>query len=177
MLSSVPGRVRRFLGSILDPRVYLHIFRVLHFYGYSHVNPRRKLHCGERVGIAPNVSLRNGERISIGSRSHIGERCSLWAGDSHGRITIGEEALFGPDVFVTASNYAFSDRSRPVYAQPRVERDVAIGARTWLGRGATVLPGVTVGEGAIVAAGAVVSRDVAPWTIVAGVPAHEIGRR
>lgn len=170
-------RVRRLLGSLLDPRIYLHIFRILHFYGYSHVAPRRRLECGERVNLAPNVSLRNGERISIGARSHIGERCSLWAGDSHGQITIGEDALFGPDVFVTASNYEFSDRTRPVYAQARVERNVEIGARTWLGRGVTVLPGVSIGEGAIVAAGAVVSRDVAPWTIVAGVPAHEIGRR
>jgi acetyltransferase-like isoleucine patch superfamily enzyme len=173
----VTTRVRRLLGSLLDPRIYLHAFRILHFYGYSHVGPRQRLQCGEGVGIAPNVSLRNGERISIGARSHIGERCSLWAGDSHGRITIGEDALFGPDVFVTASNYAFSDRERPVHTQPRIERDVEIGARTWLGRGVTVLPGVTVGEGAILAAGAVVSRDVAPWTIVGGVPAREIGRR
>lgn len=171
------ARLRRLFGSLLDPRIYLHVFRILHFYGYSHVGPRRKLQCGERVGIAPNVSLRNGERISIGARSHIGERCSLWAGDNHGRITIAEDALFGPDVYVTASNYEFSDRSLPVFAQPRVERDVRIGPMTWLGRGVTVLPGVTIGEGAIVAAGAVVSRDVEPWTIVAGVPAREIGRR
>lgn len=171
------ARLRRLFGSLLDPRIYLHVFRILHFYGYSHVGPRRKLQCGERVGIAPNVSLRNGERISIGARSHIGERCSLWAGDNHGRITIAEDALFGPDVYVTASNYEFSDRSLPVFAQPRIERDVRIGPMTWLGRGVTVLPGVTIGEGAIVAAGAVVSRDVEPWTIVAGVPAREIGRR
>ena len=177
MLRGVSARFRRLLTSVLDPRVYLHVVRILHFYGYSHVAPRRRMQCGERVGIAPNVSLRNGERISIGSRSHIGERCSLWAGDHHGRITIDEDALFAPDVFVTASNYAFSDRARPVFDQPKVERDVHIGARTWLGRGVTVLPGVTIGEGAIVAAGAVVSRDVEPWTIVAGVPAREIGRR
>ncbi|CEK17004.1 acyltransferase family protein [Chthonomonas calidirosea] len=40
-----------------------------------------------------------------------------------------------------------------------------------------ILPGVTVGEGAVVAAGAVVTRDVAPYTIVAGVPARKIGDR
>ena len=42
---------------------------------------------------------------------------------------------------------------------------------------AIVLPGVTIGEGAIVAAGAVVTRDVAPYTIVAGAPARPVGER
>ena len=44
----------------------------------------------------------------------------------------------------------------------------------WLGARCTILPGVTVGEGAIVAAGAVVHRDVAPNTLVAGVPARVV---
>lgn len=170
-------RLRRFLVSIIDPRPYLHMLRLVHFYNYSHVRERRRLQCGANVSMAPNASFRNGDRIVIGAGSHIGERCSLWAGESKGRIVIEHDALFGPDVFVTASNYEFADRSRPVMDQPRVEKDVVIGSSTWLGRGAVILPGVTVGEGAIVAAGAVVSRDVAPWTIVAGVPAREIGKR
>jgi acetyltransferase-like isoleucine patch superfamily enzyme len=127
--------------------------------------------------MAPNVSLRNGSRITIGSGSHIGERCSLWAGDTTGRITVERSALFGPDVFVTASNYTFSDPLMPVYEQRRVDRDVTIGARCWLGRGVVILPGVTIGEGAVVAAGAVVNRDVAKWSIVAGVPARQVGKR
>jgi acetyltransferase-like isoleucine patch superfamily enzyme len=170
-------RLMGFLASVLDPRPYVHLFRLVHYYNYSHVRQRRRLTLAAGVRMAPNVSLRNGERISIGAGSHIGERCSLWAGSSHGRIVIGHHSLFGPEVFVTASNYEFGDRSRPVMDQPRVERDVTIGGSTWLGRGAVVLPGVTIGEGAIVAAGAVVSRDVSPWTVVGGVPAREIGRR
>jgi carbonic anhydrase/acetyltransferase-like protein (isoleucine patch superfamily) len=47
----------------------------------------------------------------------------------------------------------------------------------WIGHGAIVLPGVTVGDGAVVAAGAVVTRNVEPYTIVAGVPARPIKRR
>ncbi len=46
-----------------------------------------------------------------------------------------------------------------------------------IGTGAVLLPGLTVGEGAIVGAGAVVTRDVAPYAVVAGVPAKELRRR
>ncbi len=54
---------------------------------------------------------------------------------------------------------------------------VIIGNDVWIGHAAIVLPGVTVGDGAVIAAGAVVSKDVAPYTIVGGVPAKTIRLR
>ena len=57
------------------------------------------------------------------------------------------------------------------------ENAVTIGHDVWIGHGATVLPGVSVGDGAVIGAGAVVSRDVAPYTIVGGVPARLIRER
>lgn len=51
---------------------------------------------------------------------------------------------------------------------------VSIGNKCWIGFGATILKGVTIGEGAVVGACAVVTRDVAPFTVVAGNPAREI---
>jgi len=59
----------------------------------------------------------------------------------------------------------------------RADQPVEIGHDVWIGHNATVLPDVTVGNGAVVAAGAVVSRDVEPYTVVAGVPAEPIRRR
>ena len=53
-------------------------------------------------------------------------------------------------------------------------RPVRIGDKVWVGANATILPGVTIGDGAIVAAGAVVTKDVAPRTVVGGVPAKVI---
>ncbi|MGH1565472.1 CatB-related O-acetyltransferase [Mumia sp. DW29H23] len=52
-----------------------------------------------------------------------------------------------------------------------------IGNDVWIGVNVTILRGVTIGDGAIVAAGAVVTKDVAPYTIVGGVPARPIRRR
>jgi hypothetical protein len=61
--------------------------------------------------------------------------------------------------------------------EKRRARRTVIGHDTWLGHAAQVKPEVTVGHGAVVAAGAVVTRDVAPYTIVGGVPARPLRRR
>ena len=54
---------------------------------------------------------------------------------------------------------------------------VTIGHDVWIGHGVTITAGVTVGTGAVIGAGAVVTKDVAPYTVVGGVPAREIKRR
>ncbi len=54
---------------------------------------------------------------------------------------------------------------------------VTIGHDVWIGQGVTVTAGVTVGDGAVIGAGAVVTKDVAPYTVVGGVPARFIKRR
>lgn len=59
----------------------------------------------------------------------------------------------------------------------RRSRRTAIGHDTWLGHGAQVRPEVTIGPGAVVAGGAIVTRDVAPYMIVAGIPAKPLRRR
>jgi acetyltransferase-like isoleucine patch superfamily enzyme len=169
-------RARALAASLVDPRAYLHLFRLLHYWNYAHVTPRRKARIGSGVRLAPNVSFRNGERIEIGARSHIGEFCSLWAGDRDGRIVIGEDALFGPRVYITASNYSYTSGS-PVWRQPRVEQDVVIGSDVWLGVRVVVLPGVTIGDGCVVAAGSVVTHDLPPGVVAAGVPARIIKAR
>lgn len=59
----------------------------------------------------------------------------------------------------------------------RLSRRVRIGHDTWIGHGAVIRPELTIGHGAVVATGAVVTRDVAPYTIVAGVPAARLRDR
>ena len=59
----------------------------------------------------------------------------------------------------------------------RQSRRAHIGADTWIGAGAMIKPEVTLGHGAVVAAGALVTKDVEPYTIVAGTPAKVLRRR
>lgn len=166
----------RALLSLIDPRCYLHALKFIHYVGYSHVHPRARMSIGARTGLSPNVSLRNGERIEIGQDCHIGERCFLWAGDSTGRIRIGNFVSFAPGVFVTASDYRFV-RGVPFRSQPKNERDILIGNDVWLGANVVVTAGVTIGDGCIVGAGAVVTKSIPANSIAVGVPARVIGQR
>lgn len=171
------SRLHNFLKSVLDPRVYVHGFRVLHFYNYSHVEQLRKLHRGSNVTFAPNVSFRNAERIWIGDGSHIGEYSTIWAGNSIGKVIIGNNALFAGHVTLTASNYGVVVGAGPIMDQPKSEQDIIIGDDVWLGANVVVLAGVSVGTGAVVGAGAVVTKDLPANAIAVGVPARVVSYR
>jgi acetyltransferase-like isoleucine patch superfamily enzyme len=164
------------LRSFVDPMTYFHAVRMLHYYGYSHVQPRRKLTMGPGATIAPNVSLKNAERITIGAATKVGERAFLWAGDTTGRIAIGDHCRFGPEVYITASDYGVLP-DRNIAEQPRNERDVVIGNDVWLGARVFVAAGVTIGDGCVVSAGSVVTRSLPPNSIAAGFPARVVRRR
>lgn len=173
---SAPQRLLRLLGGMLDPRAWLHLVRMVNYWNYSHVIPRRKLTLGASPNLSPDAVFANPERIVIGDRLRLGSRCHLWAGPGHGRIVIGDDVLFGPDCLVTASGYRFND-GHPVTAQAMEEADVILGRDVWLGAKVIVLPGSTIGDGAIIAAGAVVRGTIPPMAIAAGVPARVVGTR
>ncbi|MGO9609450.1 MAG: acyltransferase [Verrucomicrobiia bacterium] len=167
--------LRGFLAAI-DPRAYLHLLRMVNYYNYTHVKPRRRIKCGSGAAISPDVSFANPERIEIGQNVSIGSRCHLWAGPASGRIVIGDDCLFGPEVMITAAEYRFNDGT-PVTRQKMDEGDIIIGKDVWLGARVVILSGVAIGNGAIVGAGAVVTKSVNAGAIVVGQPARVVGHR
>ena len=107
---------------------------------------------------------------TAGRTSPFGKEVFLNAGcrfQDQGGITIGNGVLIGHNVVLSTLNH--DPRPPGAWLHPA---PIVIGDRVWIGSNATVLPGVTIGDGAIVAAGAVVTKDVAPNTVVAGVPAR-----
>lgn len=108
-------------------------------------------------------------KISIGNGVWINRGCefygSMLAGNAH--ITIGDHCALGPRVRVLSATHDYHRLDLPDRAA-----SVTIGHHVWIGAGTTILPGVSIGDGAVVAAGSVVTRDVAPFSIVAGNPAR-----
>jgi acetyltransferase-like isoleucine patch superfamily enzyme len=161
---------------LVRPGTWKRLVRVANFLSYDGA-PLALATVGAGARLSPTVSVRHGERVTVGAGAQIGQGCSLWAGGHTGAIVIGDHALLAPEVFVTAANYDFDAGGGPVMDLPMREATVTIGANTWLGTRVVVLPGVTIGEGTVVAAGAVVTRDLPPGVLAAGVPARVLRKR
>ncbi|WP_299153983.1 acyltransferase [uncultured Tateyamaria sp.] len=152
------------------------MLKILNFYNYSHVTPLRKVKQGRSISISPNVWFAEPERIEIGDNAHLGGRCMIWAGPTVAKIVIGADALFGPEVMITAASYRYND-GPCVTKQNMNEADVIIGRDVWLATRVVVLPGTTIGDGCIVAAGAVLSGTYPAMSIIAGAPAKVVSTR
>jgi acetyltransferase-like isoleucine patch superfamily enzyme len=166
----------RLFASALDPRAWLHLVKIVNYYNYSHVAPLRSVSFAGARNVSPDAVFQNPERIVIGHRVRIGSRCHLWAGPGHGRIIIGDDVLFGPEVLLTAATYRH-DLGHPVTDQPMAEADIEIGNDVWLATRAVILPGTRLGDGCIVAAGTVVRGEFPPMSIIAGSPARIVSQR
>lgn len=121
----------------------------------------------EGVGLFPPFTTDCGLNTHLGADVFINAGCRF---QDQGGIHIGDRALIGHNCVIATLNHNM-DPARRANLLPA---PVRIGADAWLGSNVTVLPGVAIGEGAVVAAGAVVTHDVAPRTVVSGVPAKLI---
>ncbi|MBC1795571.1 2,3,4,5-tetrahydropyridine-2,6-dicarboxylate N-acetyltransferase [Listeria booriae] len=115
----------------------------------------------DQVEIGDNAVIMMGASINIGSVIGEGTMIDM-------NVVLGGRATVGKNCHVGAGS-VLAGVVEPPSAQPVIiEDDVVIGANV------VVLEGVRVGKGAVVAAGAIVTKDVAPYTVVAGIPAKEI---
>lgn len=142
-----------------------------------------------RLGRWTEIAERTSFQDSVlGDYSYLMQDCRVWCAE------IGKFSNIAAAVRINATNHPtwrptlhhFTYRASDYWEDAAHEEEffewrrgnrVVIGHDTWLGHGSTVLPGVTVGDGAVVGSGAVVTRNVAPYTIVAGVPARPIRDR
>jgi acetyltransferase-like isoleucine patch superfamily enzyme len=133
---------------------------------------RGKVRCGDRSLIAADCFLRG--PIRLGEDVSINPRCQLHGGMSG--ITIGDGSRVAAGATMFAYNHGIDADSR-VMDQPCTSRGITIGQDVWIGANASIVDGVTVSDHGVVGMGAVVTKDVAPWTIVAGNPARVVGDR
>ena len=123
---------------------------------------------GDGFTLIPPFYADHGPNITVGNKVFIGPHCAF---TGHAPIDIADEVMIAHKVNLVTSGHPVEPERRREYI---TAAPISIGPNVWIGAAATVLPGVHIGEGSVVAAGAVVTRDVAPATLVAGVPAKVV---
>lgn len=109
------------------------------------------------------------KNLSIGKNSVVNAKCRI---DTRGEVIIGANVSISNEVIILTADH---DVDTPEMRGR--ERKVQIDDYVWIGTRAIILPGVTIGKGALIAAGAVVTKNVEPFTVVAGIPAKVIKNR
>jgi acetyltransferase-like isoleucine patch superfamily enzyme len=177
-------RVKLKLGSLiaryLVPRplvslIYFFKFRCI-------IHPRAQVQLSSKMRFGAQTTIRQYAIIvTSGGRVTFGRGCELgpfsMVGTKSADLLIGDHVRIGPHVSVIAANRNYQRRDILIVDQGIRERGITIGNDVWIGAGSIITDGVQIGEGAVIASGAVVAKDVAPYSIVGGVPAKVIGER
>jgi acetyltransferase-like isoleucine patch superfamily enzyme len=113
--------------------------------------------------------------LAIGPRVNIGAGCILYASTE---LRIGADTMLAAMCYVGGGRYTTRGRTEiPIASQSLPRLGVVIEDDCWLGAGVIVIDGVRIGRGSVIAAGAVVTADVAPYSVVAGVPGRLVATR
>lgn len=127
--------------------------------------------CGDKTIIHHNVLFNVGSNIELGEGALLNRYVML---DDRASLTIGAYTMVAAGVTIETHTHPFDDFSQPIAISGRQGRPVSIGPNTVLGYNVVVMAGVNVGERCIVGANSVVTKDVADFTVVGGVPAKPI---
>jgi len=141
---------------------------------------KKFMSCGSNVYLGKN-NVFYYDHISIGSNVIFGTDSEFMA--ARANIIIGNDVMFGPHVYIATGNHRTDIPGRPMISitneekLPENDQDVVLEGDNWIGMCSVILKGVTIGKGAVVGAGSVVTRDVRPYSIVAGNPAKLLHMR
>lgn len=107
-----------------------------------------------------------------GTRLKVGKFCSFAL-----NVTIILGGEHRTDWVTTYPFNTFFEKAKDYEGHPHSKGDIVIGNDVWIGYGVILLSGITIGDGAAIGAGSVVTKDVAPYAVVAGNPAQQIKLR
>ena len=170
LISSAPTswKIRRLLWSMVQSTLY-------HYSFHTWSNWRAMLLRLFGAQIGKRCIIRRTSRVYypwllvIGELAVIGDKAEIY---NLGEITIGDRAMVSQEAYLCAGTHDHTQLALPLVTKP-----IAIGNDAWICARAFIGPGVKVGEGAVVGACAMVTKDVAPWMIVAGNPAQVVKER
>jgi acetyltransferase-like isoleucine patch superfamily enzyme len=129
---------------------------------------------GNNVFIDYGCYFRYPSKMIIGNNVSINRKCGFYGSLLGGNYTIkiGENVAIGPEVTFFGAGHDQSD-----LMLSDIGGNIIIEDNVWIGGKSILLHGITIGQGSIVAAGSVVTKDVEPYSIIAGIPAKMIKRR
>ena len=175
--------------------IYMHIVHARYYIQFSKIGRRCFIGMRARINQCKYISMGdqcrigNDCRISVykefggevntpelifGDRVYMGYHISILCAD---KILIKDDVLMASYIMITSENHGMDVEGEIGYGKQKLTtQPVTIENGGWIGEKAIILPGVTIGEKAIVAAGAVVTKDVPPYTVVAGNPARILKR-
>jgi acetyltransferase-like isoleucine patch superfamily enzyme len=157
------GRVDNILGRRTAITIGQNCVISGHLLVYAHAG---SIQIGDWVFIGTGTSIWSSANITIGNRVLISHNVNILDNNAH---PMDAKARFAQSKAILSTGHPRTD--------PGIESaPVRICDDAWISYGASILRGVTIGEGAIVGAASVVTRDVEPWTVVAGNPARVIRR-
>lgn len=122
--------------------------------------------CGENCSFYMPIYIAGPENVELGDKVSIAPFVHIWG---HGGLNIGNRVMIGSNSVITTLTH---DYNQDVMFGTLIKKRIVIEDDVWIGAHSTILPGITVGKGAVVGAGSVVTKDVAPYSIVVGVPAR-----
>lgn len=137
-----------------------------------------KINCKDKasVNLAPDTVFMFHENIHIGKNTYINNNGFIKA-SKNASIIIGDNCLISYNVHMRTDVHKYSSSKININQQGHSEADIVIGNDVWIGYGAQIMSGVTIGDGAVIAAGAIVTKNIEPYSVVAGVPARVIKYR
>ena len=134
--------------------------------------------CGKNLNVGLRVKIQVPGNIYIGE--NVGLNYGVWmAANYHeeGKIIIGNNVLIGPYTIMHSGNHNYKNTALPINKQGFNFSIITIEEDVWIAARCTILSGVTIGKSSIIAAGSVITKDVPPFSVVAGVPGKIISTR
>ncbi|KKQ25801.1 MAG: Bacterial transferase hexapeptide repeat protein [Candidatus Woesebacteria bacterium GW2011_GWA1_37_8] len=129
---------------------------------------------GRNVDIMKSVKIMSPQKVEIGHYVLLNDGVII--GGQKG-VSIGNYVMLSYNVNLVSENHAYQNPLLPIKKQGYFGGPIVIDDDVWIGANAVILPNVTIGKGAIVGANAVVTNNVAPYSIVGGIPAKHIKYR
>lgn len=140
---------------------------------------------GKFTEIAEEVKI---TESSLGDYSYVMERCEIIYSNIGKFVNIASDVRINPGnhpmewvsqhhFLYRAEKYGFQEQSSEDFFDWRRYQRVTMGHDVWVGHRAILMPGIRIGNGAVIGAGSLVTKDVAPYTIVAGAPAVKVRKR